>query len=78
MEGQSQRRSAPRGLSVEAAEADAEDMDAKVKKDVAEALEASAESAAGAGMRTRPNGWASWTRNQRKNWLAAKRKKQRK
>ncbi len=69
-DGKNQRSSAPRGLSAEAAEAAAGDMD------IAEAPEASAESAADAGSRPRPDGWASWTRNQRKIWLAAQRKKQ--
>ena len=57
MGGQSQRSSAQRGLGAEAAEAAAGDMD------VAEALEAGAESAAGAGLQPRPDDWASWTRN---------------
>ena len=48
VEGQDQRRSAPRGLSAEAAEAGAGDMD------VAEAPEACAESAAGASSRNTP------------------------
>ena len=68
MDGQRQRRSAPRELGAEAAEAAAEDMD--------ETLEASAESAAGAGPRLLPSDWATRTRNQRKKWLAAQRKKQ--
>ena len=70
MEGQGQRRSAPRGLSAEAAEAGAGDMD------VAEALEAGAESAAGAS--SRPVGWESWSRDRRKKWRAVQKKKQRK
>ncbi len=70
MEGQSQRRSAPRGLSAEAAEADPGDMD------VAEALEAGAESAAGAS--SWPKGWASWSRYRKKKWRAVQSKKQRK
>ena len=72
MEGQSQRRGAPRGLGAAAAGTDAKGMD------VAEALEVSAESAAGADLRPRPAGWETWTRNQRRSWLAAQRKKQRK
>ena len=72
VEGQSQRRSAPRGLGAEAAEAAAWDMD------VAEALEASAESAAGVVLRPRPADWATRTRNQRRKLLAAQRKTQRK
>ncbi len=72
MKSQGQRRSAPCGLSAEAAKAGAGDMD------VAEALEAGAESAAGASSRPRPAGWASWTRNQQKNWRAVQKKKQRK
>ena len=68
--GQRQRSSTPRELGAEAVEAAAEDMD--------EALEASAKSAAGAGSRPRPDGWALWTRNQQKNWRAVQKKKQRK
>ena len=49
-EGQSRRSSAPRGLGAEAAEAAAGDVD------VAEALEAGEESAAGADLRPRPEG----------------------
>ena len=71
-EGQSQRRSAPRGLSAEAAEAGAGDMD------VAEALEAGAESAAGASRRPKPAGWDTWTRRQKSRWNTAQNKKQRK
>ena len=71
-EGQSQRRSAPRELGAEAAEAGAGDMD------VAEALEASAERADGAGSQPRPDGWASWSRDQRKKWRAVQKRKQRK
>ena len=52
VEGQRRRNSAPRGLGAEVAEAAAMGMD------VAEALEASAESAAGADLRPRPEGWA--------------------
>ena len=62
MEGQSQRSSAPRGHGAEAAEAAAGDMD------VAEALEASAESAAGADLRPRPPGWETWSRSRRGRW----------
>ena len=72
MEGQSLRRSAPRGLSAEGAEAGAGDMD------VAEALEASAESAAGAGSRPRPEGWEAWSRNQKRLWSKNQRNKKRK
>ena len=60
VEGQRQRSNAPRELGAEAAEAGAGDMD--------EALEASAESAAGAGSRPKPADWKAMTRNQRKNW----------
>ena len=42
------------GLDAETAEAGAGDMD------VAEALEASADSAAGADLRPRPEGWETW------------------
>ena len=66
MEGQGQRRSAPRGLSAEAAKAGAGHMDD------AEALEA------GAGSRLRPADWGAMTRNQRKHWTKAQRKLQRK
>ena len=58
VEGQSQRRSAPRGHSAEAAKAGAGDMDD------AEALEVGAESVAGAGSRPKPAGWDTWTRRQ--------------
>ena len=46
--------------------------------DVAEALEASAESAAGADLRSRPEGWETWSRKQKTNWNTAQRKKKRK
>ena len=46
--------------------------------DVAEALEVSAESAAGADLRPRPEGWETWTWRQRKHWNAYQKKKQRK
>ena len=51
MEGQRQRSSAPRELGAEAAEAGVGDMD------LAETRKASAETAAGAGSRPRPEGW---------------------
>ena len=70
VEGQRQRSSAPRERGAEAVEAGAGDMD--------EALEASAESAAGAGSHLRPEGWKTWTRNQQKNWRAVQKKKHRK
>ena len=70
MEGQRQRSSTPRELGAEAVEAAAEDMD--------EALEASAESAAGAGSRPKPEGWETWTRRQRKLWNAYQKNKKRK
>ena len=69
VEGQSQWRSAPRGLGAEAAEAAAGDMD------VVEALEAGAESASS---RPKPADWDAMTQNQKKNWNKAQRKKQRK
>ena len=72
VEGQGQRRSAPCGLSAEAAEAGAGDMD------VAEALEAGAESGAGAGPQLKPSDWEKRTPNQKKKWHAAQRKQQRK
>ena len=72
VEGQSQRRSAPRGHGAEAAEAAAGDMD------VAEALEASAESAAGAGSRPRSEGWETWSRNRKLRWNKTQNRKQRK
>jgi hypothetical protein len=62
VDGQSQRRSAPCGLGAEAAEAAVGDMD------VAEALEASAESAAGAGSRPRPDGWETWSSSKKAHW----------
>ena len=71
-EGQSQRRSAPRGLGAEDAEAAAGDTD------VAEAHEASAESGAGADLGPRPADWATRTQNQKKNWIRAQKKQQRK
>ena len=70
--GPGQRGSAPRGLGAEAAEADAEGMD------VAEALEASAESAAGEDLRPRPEGWETWPRSRKKKWAAFQKSKQRK
>ena len=70
VEGRSQRRSAPRGLSTEAAEAGAGDMD------VAEALEAGAESVAGAGSRPRPEGWETWSRNRKRKWTERQNRKQ--
>ena len=70
MEGQRQRSSAPRELGAEAAEAGAGDMD--------EALEASAESAAGAETRPKPADWDEMTPNQKKNWHRAQKKKYRK
>ena len=70
--GQGQRSSAPRGLGAEVAEAAAGDMD------VAEVLEASAESAAGADLRQRLEGWETWTWRQRKHWNVYQNKKQRK
>ena len=72
MEGQSQRSSAPRGLGEDAAEAAAGDMD------VAEALDASAESAAGADLRPKPEGWEAWSRNQKRLWSKNQRNKKRK
>ena len=68
MEGQSQRRSAPRGLSAEAAEAGAGDMF------MAAALGACAESAAGAGTQPKPSDCEARTPNQKKKWHAAQRK----
>ena len=62
MEGQGQRSRAPRGLRAEAAEADAKGMD------LAEALEASVESAALADLRPRPPGWETWSRSRRGRW----------
>ena len=70
VEGQRQRSSTPRELGAEAVEAAAEDMD--------EALEASAESAAGAGSQPNPADWETMTRNQRKHWTKAQRKQRRK
>jgi hypothetical protein len=70
--GQSQQLSAPRGLGAEAAEAAARDMD------VAEALEASAESAAGAGSRLRPAGRETWSRPQKRQRAAIQKRKQHK
>ena len=72
VDGQCQRRSAPRGLGAEAAEAAAGDMD------VAEALEAGAESAAGADLRPKPEGWETWSRNRQMKWKAAERRQKRK
>ena len=66
--GQNQRSTAPCGLGAEAAEAAAGGMD------IAEALEASAESVAGAGSRPKPGDWATRTPNQKKNWNRAQRK----
>ena len=71
IKGQGQRRGAPRGLGAEVAEAVAMDID------VAEALEASAESAAGADLRPRPEGWETWSSNRRAKWRAAQRRTQR-
>ena len=70
VEGQRQRSSTPRELGAEAVEAAAEDMD--------EALEASAESAAGAGSQPKPADWDEMTPNQKKKWNTAQKKKQQK
>ena len=72
VEGQAQRRGAPRGLGVKVAEAAAGDMD------VAEALAASAEGAAGADLRPRPEGWETWSPNRRAKWRAVLRRTPRK
>ena len=72
VEGKGQRRSAPRGLGAEVAEAAAGGMD------VAEALEASAESAASADLRPRPEGWETWSRNQKQRWTTIQKRKQHK
>ena len=66
---------APHGLDAETAEtakAAAGDMD------VAEALEASAESAAGADLRPRPEGWETWSRNRKRKWTERENRNQRK
>ena len=65
VEGQSQRRGAPCGLSAESAEAGAGDMD------VAEAPEATTD---GVSPRPKPSDWATRTPNQKKNWNRAQRK----
>jgi len=70
VEGQGQRRGAPRGLGAEVAEADAKGMD------VAEALEASADNAAGVGSRGDPAEWATWSKSRRENWHKTQKRKQ--
>ena len=57
---------------MEAAEATAGDMD------VAEAPEASAESAAGAGSRPKPADWEAMTQSQKGRWNKTQNRKQRK
>ena len=69
VEGQSQRRRAPRGLGAEAAEAGAGDMD------VAEALEDGAESAADPNSQPRPVDWGAMTRNQKTRWRKTQNRK---
>ena len=64
VEGQRQRSSGPRERGAEAVNASTGDMD------VAEALEAGAESAAGASSRPRPVGWETWSRRRKQNWTA--------
>ena len=72
MEGQGQRSSASRGLGAETAETASGDMD------VAEALEASADSAACASLRVDSEEWATWSKSRRDNWHKTKKRKQKK
>ena len=70
-EGQGWSR-APRELGAEATEAGAGEMD------VAEALVVDAESEAGAASWPRPEGWETWSRSRKRQWVAIQKRKRHK